>query len=46
MPASAADSFFTRHPGLFLHLVFLTTALALGRAVVDVSAFRSSPAFR
>ena len=46
MPASAADSFFTRHPGLFLHLVFLTTALALGRAAVDVNAFRRSPAFR
>ena len=46
MPASAADSFFTRHPALFLHLVFLITALALGRAVVGVSAVRRSPAFR
>jgi apolipoprotein N-acyltransferase len=43
---SATDSFFTRHPALFLDLVFLLTALALGRAVIGVIAVQRSPAFR
>ena len=42
----ATDSFFTRHPALFLDLVFLLTALALGRAVIGIIAIQRSPAFR
>ena len=45
-PGSAADSFFTRHPTLFLDLILLLTALALARAMIGVIAFQRWPAFR
>ncbi len=46
MPASAADSFFTRHPGWFIRLLYLVTAVALCRALIGASGLRPVPAFR